>query len=376
MCRAPSTFITPSSRFWKGEEEGKTKVMQAYKESMARVSCQFFQDSLSKNPSKPFCPFGKDCFYQHLSSDGTEHVFKDGVDVYMKIHSSRQRRAVLEPHIFGAMDFDLNVSRHPLPAGMQFFTFDVENSNDDVETLPDSPDDIPRSRTGRREQPSDARTSDLDATAVALRELERSLDIIIDENSDSGANVELSLLRESLVENIALLLRRNVHNSGNAAGGLTSSREDQAGSLRNSSNDEGRENPDFMQQLQIMTQQFVVSIRDSSRTSRSDSPPPLEAYELYGDDSSREPGSMDSSDSPPPLEAYEPYGDDSSWEPGSMDSNGNSQTSHQSGRRDSDERHSPVHESLDPPFVTDGRGRVVWSAAADRSNEVERPDVQ
>ena len=59
-----------------------------------------------------------------------------------------------------------------------------------------------------------------------------------------------------------------------------------------------------------------------------------------------------------------------------MASNNDSQPSNQSGRRDSDELSSPVHESLDPPFVTDGRGRVVWSAAADRSNEVERPDVQ
>jgi len=295
----------------------------------------------------------------------------------MKIHSSRQRRAVLEPHIFGAMDFDLNVSRHPLPGGMQFF-LEAENSNDDVETLPDGPEDIPRSRARRREQPPEARPSDLDATAVALRELERSLDIIIDENSDTGANVELSLLRESLVENIALLLRRNVRS---AAGGLTSSREGQAGPLRNSSNNEGRENPDFMQQLQLMTQQFVVSIRDSSRTSRPDSPPPLEAYESYEDDSSRESGSMElNSDSPPPLEAYEPYEGDSLREPGPMESNSDSQPSNQSGSRDSDERHSdahgPVHESLDPPFVTDGRGRVVWSAAADRSNELESPDVQ
>jgi hypothetical protein len=148
------------------------------------------------------------------------------------------------------MDFD--VSRHPLPGGMQFFTFEVENNNDDVETLPDGPESTSRSRAGRRGQPSEARPSrpsDVDAIAVALRELERSLDVIIDENSDTGANVELSLLRESLVENITLLLRRNVD------GRLTSSttaREGQDGPPRNPSNDENRENPDFMQQLQMM----------------------------------------------------------------------------------------------------------------------------
>lgn len=57
-----------------------------------------------------------------------------------------------------------------------------------------------------------------------------------------------------------------------------------------------------------------------------------------------------------------------------MESNNDSQLSHDSDERHSDV-HSPVHESLDPPFVTDGRGRVVWSVAAGR-NEVERPDVQ
>jgi hypothetical protein len=32
-----------------------------------------------------FCPFGKDCFYQHLNDDGTEYVFVKGVDECMKV---------------------------------------------------------------------------------------------------------------------------------------------------------------------------------------------------------------------------------------------------------------------------------------------------
>ena len=34
---------------------------------------------------KLFCPFGKDCFYQHLNNDGTEYVFKNGVGFCMKV---------------------------------------------------------------------------------------------------------------------------------------------------------------------------------------------------------------------------------------------------------------------------------------------------
>lgn len=40
MCRAPSRFITPSSKFWKDGTDGKQKATQAFTESMARVPCR------------------------------------------------------------------------------------------------------------------------------------------------------------------------------------------------------------------------------------------------------------------------------------------------------------------------------------------------
>ncbi|KAF9525970.1 hypothetical protein CPB83DRAFT_940817 [Crepidotus variabilis] len=85
MCRASSAFITPSSKFWKEGTEEKVKVTQAYKESMARVPCKYFQKSIQKNKINPICPYGKDCFYQHLKEDGTPFTFKDGVDVCMPV---------------------------------------------------------------------------------------------------------------------------------------------------------------------------------------------------------------------------------------------------------------------------------------------------
>lgn len=45
----------------------------------------YFQKSLLKNKNNPICPYGKDCFYSHLKEDGTPYVFKDGVDVCMKV---------------------------------------------------------------------------------------------------------------------------------------------------------------------------------------------------------------------------------------------------------------------------------------------------
>lgn len=35
--------------------------------------------------SDRFCPFGKDCFYQHLNDDGTPFIFDLGVEYYMRV---------------------------------------------------------------------------------------------------------------------------------------------------------------------------------------------------------------------------------------------------------------------------------------------------
>lgn len=45
-----------------------------------------------EDATNPFCPFGKDCFYQHLNEDGTPHVFVQGVEACMKIYSRRRAR--------------------------------------------------------------------------------------------------------------------------------------------------------------------------------------------------------------------------------------------------------------------------------------------
>ena len=46
---------------------------------------RYFQKSIQKNKDRPMCPYGKDCFYQHLKEDGTPYIFKDGVDVCMRV---------------------------------------------------------------------------------------------------------------------------------------------------------------------------------------------------------------------------------------------------------------------------------------------------
>lgn len=45
----------------------------------------YFQRSLQRDENHPICPFGKDCFYQHLKRDGTPFIFDHGADVCMRV---------------------------------------------------------------------------------------------------------------------------------------------------------------------------------------------------------------------------------------------------------------------------------------------------
>ncbi|RDB20803.1 E3 ubiquitin-protein ligase makorin-1 [Hypsizygus marmoreus] len=92
MCRANSRYIIPSSRFWRDGQEGKEQVVQKYKESMRKVPCKHFVESTTKDPKKPMCPFGKDCFYLHKNDDGSLHVFKNGAEASMLLYRDYQRR--------------------------------------------------------------------------------------------------------------------------------------------------------------------------------------------------------------------------------------------------------------------------------------------
>ncbi|KAI0091689.1 hypothetical protein BDY19DRAFT_885434 [Irpex rosettiformis] len=74
LCRASSQFVTPSSHFYPQDHSQKAVIIEQYKASMSRVPCKYFEIS-----NKRYCPFGKDCFYQHLKSDGTPHVSRHGV---------------------------------------------------------------------------------------------------------------------------------------------------------------------------------------------------------------------------------------------------------------------------------------------------------
>ncbi|KAH7090109.1 hypothetical protein BKA62DRAFT_725722 [Auriculariales sp. MPI-PUGE-AT-0066] len=91
-CRTRSRFVIPSSRFPSTPAE-KEKMVDNYKRSMSRVDCRYFLASRERG-EHPFCPYGLDCFYRHLNTDGTPCVFVQGVDELMvRFKRDLQRRA-------------------------------------------------------------------------------------------------------------------------------------------------------------------------------------------------------------------------------------------------------------------------------------------
>ncbi|KAM5533849.1 hypothetical protein V8D89_012512 [Ganoderma adspersum] len=81
MCRSPSRFVTPSSLFFSEGDSRKAEAIEKYKKGLASVKCRYFEQS---RPEKRFCPFGKECFFKHENVDGTPHVFEHGADYYMR----------------------------------------------------------------------------------------------------------------------------------------------------------------------------------------------------------------------------------------------------------------------------------------------------
>ncbi|KAF9650108.1 hypothetical protein BDM02DRAFT_3093667 [Thelephora ganbajun] len=77
-CRVPSYFVTPSSQFFPKGHPRRAEIVAQYKASMARVPCRHFQNSPA---NRRHCPFGRNCFYQHLNADGTPYIFPENSNV-------------------------------------------------------------------------------------------------------------------------------------------------------------------------------------------------------------------------------------------------------------------------------------------------------
>ncbi|KAF9517972.1 hypothetical protein BS47DRAFT_1257741, partial [Hydnum rufescens UP504] len=76
-CRAPSSFITPSTNFYPSGHPMKIRTIEGYKANLAKIPCKYF---IRRRGPNRYCPFGRDCFYQHQNVDGTPYVFEHGAE--------------------------------------------------------------------------------------------------------------------------------------------------------------------------------------------------------------------------------------------------------------------------------------------------------
>ncbi|KAJ8515730.1 hypothetical protein ONZ45_g6898 [Pleurotus djamor] len=131
MCRSPSRFITPTSHFYPHNSPEKDNAIAAYKKSMQKVKCRYFEESRGRS-NGPDCPFGLDCFYLHLDSDGTPHVFTTGATA-----GFRRQRARLRPEVSGA-DFAANLESITRSLSGIFSSY-VDNHSGDMPDISNPP---------------------------------------------------------------------------------------------------------------------------------------------------------------------------------------------------------------------------------------------
>ncbi|KAH9034656.1 hypothetical protein EDB84DRAFT_1588215 [Lactarius hengduanensis] len=90
-CRTLSKFVIPSSHFYPSGHPGKIAALERYKASLQRIPCRYFTAS---KPDGRYCPFGRDCMYQHQNEDGTPYIFNKGADFHMPSHSNFARHTI------------------------------------------------------------------------------------------------------------------------------------------------------------------------------------------------------------------------------------------------------------------------------------------
>ncbi|TFK44586.1 hypothetical protein BDQ12DRAFT_620803 [Crucibulum laeve] len=266
MCRTPSKFITPSSRFFKQGDAEKVKIIDAYKKSMGRVPCRYFTQSLRDDSQNPLCPFGKDCFYQHLKEDGTTFVFKDGVDVCMQQHHAR--RDTQNGTRFSFLPLGNNLQN--LPINLIINETDLNSHH--------APDGT---------QPS---TQTRETAARRLREVSRSLHQLNNAIQEGASAESLTLAFEilrlgfqsSATEGSARQdSGRRWRRSGPIVSGRTTG---QRGA--ESDSDDGEEDGtinegNIMHRLELLADQMLYVLRETNSNPESRSvtpPPPLEPY--------------------------------------------------------------------------------------------------
>lgn len=357
LCRTSSKFVTPSSVFYAQDDPRKAAAIEKYKASMTRVPCKWFERS---HPNNRYCPFGNDCFYQHRNADGTHYDFKRGVEHYIK---QRARYLDAEGAPIGRLP-----ERLSLLQSLQDALTRIQNSLESIPGLDDVPEDALDEAVTASDllTEADIRYND-DGTPFVPQSLITTLaeDVMSSIAAFAGEDTLPSPARTGFgassdverLESLAIATRAFADGMGHLVG---SSRRHASPESPPSADDEVyvvRARPEAVRPMspvdgstgpeeeQLVLDYGVADAEpDAPNGHGSDAAQPAHEEVLPA-----------SGDGPEPARAAEPHA--------SPDGASAVAEPAQEATGEAAEGAAEVVFDSDPPFRTDGRGRVVWSSA-------------
>ncbi|EPQ56445.1 hypothetical protein GLOTRDRAFT_115698 [Gloeophyllum trabeum ATCC 11539] len=388
-CRVESRFITPSSVYYPEGHPGKEHAIQKYKESMARVPCRYFQKSPA---SDRFCPFGRDCFYQHQNDDGSPYVFDKGVAHYLPIYKRRMRREASSSTWRSADTWEeISATIQAISDSIPQLIWQNAGSDDDSDHEDEDEErDVARVNVETLERLA----SRVLASLTAMESIAQAARVRLDDDDEQAHPTETSLaqfIREAAGESEPSSASRPMSDSTSlAASSALDTREDTSGFPSFSSNDidleedesyytsdgsEGREgSEDAQEDYQHLELDDAFSVTDNLANALRES---LQAEDL--NEFVRQVASLGSPERSPALSSIsEPREDPTAptasstdaehvpaeqavvGDPAGTDSSASIQSFQAEAGLGPPSR-PEIQFNAKPTFVSDGRGRVVWS---------------
>ncbi|KAJ6518634.1 hypothetical protein C8R45DRAFT_1065588 [Mycena sanguinolenta] len=347
MCRGSSKFIIPSSKFY-AQGEAKDAALARYMDSMKRVPCKHFQKSLASNRATPFCPFGKDCFYQHRNPDGTDYISTQGIDD-ARMRAQRQF-GLPELHRAGLIRqlesvFTQSASLGWGPRFPNLFDEGLDNSASIQRRLEILADQMLASLAAQDpHSESEGPSDDEDEAMPPLERVDapRAQNRVLPSGFDSDTDGEMPALA-------------SVSDSSDSASASDDEEDDEDDNYSNTL-ETGDAPFDRMQTIRPFDLVFDPGMDERDAADNRDVFMRLRSF--LDDISRSDPGPSTSTSAPESSTSTRAVNTPTADPPVPLDARAEEEG-------DADDEFDMPPLEREPPFVTDGRGRVVWSSSSD-----------
>lgn len=124
ICRTHSDYVLSSYTYAK-TEDGKEDLMAAHKLRLSQIPCKRFNGDLGS------CPFGRDCFYQHMDeyANDVKHLDLGMQEIQEILQERRERRQQQRLRHEMSMDAELEILEAQLALlqmGLASFAFQMD----------------------------------------------------------------------------------------------------------------------------------------------------------------------------------------------------------------------------------------------------------